>query len=120
MTGCSPVMQRTASEKLCAYSDCALANVYYSHPSNRRGILRAVLPSEEARCLLKGHSVRYTGQNFPTIDLDLSVDFAILRMFEEEADEECQVGLYVILDDIMKVEEEIHSCNAKLPLTGLK
>ena len=116
MTGWSHVMQSTVSEELCSYTNYVLANVYYSYPSNRRGILRAVLSSEEAKCLLKEHSAHYTGQQFPTMSLDPRVEVAILLIFEEEANEECRAGLYLFHDDIMQVEEEIHSCHAKSSL----
>jgi len=38
-----------------------MANVYYTHPSNRLGILRAVLSTEEGRCLLDNHPAQYFG-----------------------------------------------------------
>jgi hypothetical protein len=52
--------------------------------------------------------------------LDPRVDVAILQIFEEEANGDCRVGLYLFHDDIMQVEEEIHSCHAKSSLLDLE
>ena len=97
-----------------------MANIYYSHPSNRRGILRAVLSSQVARLLLKELPGRYVGYQFPTASDGQRTDFGILRVFESEADEEFQVGFYVLDEDITYLEEEVQSCNAKLAQAGAK
>ncbi len=89
-----------------------MANVYYSHPSNRLGILRAVLSTEEGRCLLAKHSAQYVGQQFPTACQDPRPDFAVLRIFEGEVSKQCRGGFYLLEEDILQVEEEVRSCDA--------
>jgi hypothetical protein len=89
-----------------------MANVYYSHPSNRLGILRAVLSTEEGRCLLDKHPAQYLGQQFPTTRQDPRPDFAVLRIFEGEVSKQCRAGFYLLEEDIMLVEAEVHSCDA--------
>jgi hypothetical protein len=64
-----------------------MANLYYSQPVNRHGALRVVLSADEARCLLSGHSAQYVGQEFPTKGQEPGVEFALLRLFEEGANE---------------------------------
>jgi hypothetical protein len=92
-----------------------MANIYYCHSENRgSGVLRAVLSSDEARSLLKGHSVQYAGQQFPAIGPEPGVDSAILRLFEGEMNEDWRVGFYRFDDGIMQIEEAVHSCDAKL------
>jgi len=89
-----------------------MANVYYSHPSNRLGTLRAVLSTEEGRCLLDKHPTQYFGEQFPTAFQDQRPDFAVLRIFEGEVSTECRAGFYLLEEDILWVEAEVHSCEA--------
>jgi hypothetical protein len=97
-----------------------MANIYYSHPSNRRGILRAVLSPEVARLLLKEHPGKYVGQQFPAASHDHRADFGVVRVFEGEADGELRAGFYVLDAEIMFIEEEVQSCNARLSLIDAK
>lgn len=92
-----------------------MANIYYSHLSNRRGVLRAVLSSEEGQLLLAEHPARYFGTEFPT-DHDQSADFAVLRVFEGEMHEQQRAGFYTFSDDIMQVEETVQSYDSKQSL----
>ena len=80
-----------------------MANIYYSYTNNRRGVLRAVLSSEEGRCLLSELPTRYTGQQFPT-GRDSNVDFAALRIFDGE-DNEHRPGFYLFDANLMRIEE---------------
>jgi hypothetical protein len=89
-----------------------MANVYYSYPSNRLGILRAILSTEEGRCLLDKHPAQYFGQQFPTTRQDPRPDFAVLRIFEGEESKQCRAGFYLLEEDIMQVEAAVHSCDA--------
>jgi len=84
-----------------------MANIYYSYSSNRRGILRAVLSPEQVRIMLKEHSVRSAGHQFPTAALTSKDDFAVLQVFELEASEELAAGFYLFDEDITQIEEEI-------------
>lgn len=45
---------------------------------------------------------------------DPGTDFAILRLFEGERSEEWRAGFYRFDDGIMRIEEAVLSCNAKL------
>ena len=89
-----------------------MANVYYSHPSNRLGTLRAVLSTEEGLYLLDKHPAHYIGQQFPTTCQDPRPDFAVLRIFEGEVSKQLRAGFYLLEEDIMQVEEEVHSRDA--------
>ena len=97
-----------------------MANIYYSYPSNRRGILRAVLASEAARFLLEGYPHKYVGQEFPAAGDDQREDLAVLRVIAGEADEEFQPGFYVLDEDIMYLEKELQSLNTKLSPVAAK
>jgi hypothetical protein len=93
----------------------AMPNIYYCQPINRgSGILRAVLSSEEGRSLLKQHSFHYAGPQFPTTAQDRAADFAVLRILDEERDEEWRAGFYRLDADIMRIEEAIQACTAML------
>ena len=80
-----------------------MANIYYSYTNNRRGVLRAVLSSEEGICLLSEVPARYAGQQFPT-GHDSNVDFATLRLFDGE-DKEHSPGFYLFDANLMRIEE---------------
>jgi hypothetical protein len=96
-----------------------MANIYYSNSLNRHGSLRAVLSSEEGRRLLEEHSTHYVGQQFPASPSP-GVDFGVLRVFEGEMDEEWRAGFYLFEDNILRIEEAVHSCNASLSLGRVK
>jgi hypothetical protein len=89
-----------------------MANVYFSYRSNRRGALRAVLSSEEGISLLEKFSNSFAGHNFPT-EFNDRPDFAILRVFDGEANREWRSGYYLFNQDIMQVEEAVQSCNRR-------
>jgi hypothetical protein len=90
-----------------------MANLYYSHSYNRRGVLRAVLSSDEGGSLLRGHSARYARLQFPT-GQDTELDFAVLRIFEGEMSEEWQAGFYVFEGDLAQIEEAVQACTEEL------
>jgi hypothetical protein len=91
-----------------------MSNIYYCQPINRGcGIVRAVLSSEDGRSLLKRHSFHYTGKQFPTTAQDRVADFAVLRIFDEELDEEWRAGFYCLDADIMRIEEAVQACTTK-------
>jgi hypothetical protein len=92
-----------------------MANLYYCHPINRgSGILRAVLTPEEARGLLSEHRAQYAGQQFPSAKADQTIDFAVLRLSEEDLGQMWEAGFYVFGDDITKIEQAVQACTAKL------
>jgi hypothetical protein len=91
-----------------------MANIYYSYPSNRRGILRAVLISEAVRFLLKEYPHKFVGQEFPLGGADDREDIAVLRVFAGEPDAEFQPGYYVLDKDIIYIEEALQSLDSKL------
>lgn len=94
-----------------------MANIYYSSSLNRHGTLRAVLSSEEGRRFLKAHTAQYFGRQFPTSPSP-GVDFAVLRLFEGEMNEEWRAGFYLFEDNILRIEEAVHSCNVNPSLAG--
>jgi len=81
-----------------------MANVYYSHPSTRRGILRAVLSSDKAGAILEAFSARCAGHQFPMTTHTTNDDFAILQVFEAEAREEYGAGYYLFDEDLEQIE----------------
>jgi hypothetical protein len=89
-----------------------MANVYYSYPSNRRGTLRAVLSPEQVRVMLKEHSTRCAGKQFPMTAHTTNDDFAILQVFEVEASKEYAAGFYLFDEAIMQIEEELRLAHA--------
>jgi hypothetical protein len=86
-----------------------MANIYYSYPDNRRGILRAVLSSGEGRHLLKEHSGRYVGQQFPTTFHNAALNVAVLCILEGEQSTEWPIGFYSFDEDIMRIEQTVRS-----------
>ena len=92
-----------------------MPNIYYCQPINRgSGTLRAVLPREEGRSLLKQHSFHYAGEEFPTTAQYHASDFAVLRILKEELDEKWQAGFCRFDADIMRIEEAVQACTTKL------
>jgi hypothetical protein len=89
----------------------SMSNVYYTYPDNRRGVLRAVLPLEAGRHLLKEHSAKYVGQQFPTTFHDIALSVAVLCVFEGEQSAEWPIGFYSFDEDITRIEETVRSCN---------
>jgi hypothetical protein len=96
--------------------------IYYSSLANNGlGILRAVLSCEESRNLLKLCSVRYAGLQFPTMAKGRILDFAVIRIFDEERDDKWQVGFYSFDGDIMQIEEGVQTCiRSRNPTLGRK
>lgn len=84
-----------------------MANVYYSHPSNRRGILRAVLSLEKVRVILAEYSIQSAGHHFPMTTDTANNDFAILQLSELEASEEFAAGFYLFEENIEQIEAEL-------------
>jgi hypothetical protein len=87
-----------------------MANVYFSSSLNRQGALRAVPSPKEGVSLLEKFSNSYAGHAFPTEFSDRA-DFAVLRLFDGEANKEWRAGYYLFDQDIMQVEEAIQSYN---------
>jgi hypothetical protein len=88
-----------------------MPNIYYCQAINRGcGILRAVLSWEQGRSLLQQRSFQYTGQQFPAAGQDWAGDYAVLRIFDEEPDEEWQAGFYRFDGDLMRIEEAVRAC----------
>jgi hypothetical protein len=87
-----------------------MANVYFSSSLNRQGALRAVLSSKEGVSLLEKFSNSYAGHNFPT-EFNGRPDFAVLRIFDGEANKEWRSGYYLFDQEIMQVEEAVQSFN---------
>jgi hypothetical protein len=96
-----------------------MANIYYSHPENRRGMLRAVLSSEETINLMKKHLAYYAGEQFPMTHQPVEADFAVLHIFEGETNGEWRSGFYQFDDDIERIEETVRSCDANQSLVAL-
>ena len=95
-----------------------MAHIYYSHPVNRQGKLRAVLSPKEASNLLKKHLGYYAGQEFPTTHQPVESDFAVLQLLEEEERGEWRPGFYQFDDDILRVEDTLNSWkNSHTPLS---
>jgi hypothetical protein len=91
-----------------------MSNLYFCQSINRgTGILRAVLSWEEGSGILNRHSARYVGQQFPTANQDDGTDFALLRIFEEESNDDWRAGFYRIDGDIMQMEESVQACTAR-------
>jgi hypothetical protein len=97
-----------------------MANIYYSHSANRQGTLRAVLSSDEGKFLLNGHSAQYTGPQFPTMGQNMGVDFAVLRVFEGEMSQQWRAGFYRFDEEIIRIEEAVRACDAKLVYVDTK
>lgn len=83
------------------------------------GMLHAVLSWEESQCLLGLYSARFIGDQFSNASADLAgdIDFAVLRIFDEEVDEERRAGFYHIGADIMQIDEALKGM-AKEPRTA--
>lgn len=95
-----------------------MANLYYSQSVNHHGTLRAVLSSDEARCLLTGRSAQYVGQEFPRKGQEPGVEFALLRIFEGEMNEKWRAGFCRFDDDLTRMEEAVQACTADLAGCG--
>ncbi len=88
----------------------SMPNLYFCSSINRGpGILRAVLSWEESKSLLNHHSAHYIGERFPDLSTQLggTRDFALLRIFDEEADEEWRAGFYHFDVDIMDIDQAL-------------
>jgi len=92
-----------------------MPNIYYCQSGKRGwGMLRAVLSLEEGKSLLKLHAPQYVGQEFPTSAPDPAADFAILRIFDEEPNQEWRAGFYRFDADLTRFEASLQTCTAKL------
>lgn len=92
-----------------------MANLYFCQSINRSlGILRAVLSWEESQRLLAQHRAEYVEQHFPTPNPDTASDFAVLRIFDEESNEEWRAGFYSFDADIMQIEEALQASTTKV------
>ena len=92
-----------------------MPNLYFCQSINRNvGILRAALSWEEGKKLLDRHLVHYVGQQFPTPNPDSASDFAVLRIFDEESDEEWRAGFYRFDADIMQIDEALQARATKV------
>jgi hypothetical protein len=69
-------------------------------------MLRAVLSWQEGSHLLRDHSARYLGQEFPGKSPH-GTGFAVLRVFDEEADKDWRSGFYRLAGDVMQIEEAL-------------
>jgi hypothetical protein len=72
-------------------------------------MLRAVLSGEEATGLLHNHSSHYVGEQFPTRKKGRSTNFALLRIFDAEANQDRRSGFYRFDADIMGIEEALRA-----------
>src|SRR5208282_750689 len=108
--------RRTISiPSMLAQTSQVMPNIYYCPPLNRGlGILRAVLSGKEAGSLLNQHATHYVGKQFPTTVQDRTTDFAVLHIHDEEIDAKWRVGFYSFDADIMRIEEAVQACTAKL------
>ena len=75
-------------------------------------MLRAVLSWKEGSALLRDHSARYLGQEFPGKSTQ-GTGFAMLRVFEEEADKDWRSGFYRLAGDVMQIEEALRDSATK-------
>jgi hypothetical protein len=77
-------------------------------------MLRAVLSREEAMGLLDHHSASYLGQKFPTKKRGRATNFALLRIFDGEANQEWRSGFYHFDADVMRIDEALQACAQSL------
>jgi hypothetical protein len=73
-------------------------------------MLRAVLSREEAMGLLDHHSAGYVGEKFPTKKTGRATNFALLRIFDGEANQKWRSGFYRFDADIMRIDDALQSC----------
>jgi|SRR5579859_2626438 len=92
-----------------------MPNLYFCQSINRNlGILRAALLWEDAKRLLDQHLAHYVGQKFPTLNPDSASDFAVLRIFDEESNDEWRAGFYRFDADIMQIDETLQARTVKV------
>ena len=96
-----------------AYAHALMVKVYYSHRTNRLGMLRAVLSWEDGRDLLKEHLAHYAGKEFPTHGHGARADFAVLQVLETKMSDEWKPGFYRLDAEITKIEEAVCRCSAE-------
>lgn len=87
-----------------------MPNLYFCQSVRNPGILRAVLSWEESAALLKHYSTHYVGQQFPKPGPGPATDLALVRIFDEEADDDWRAGFYRLDADIMQIEEALRAC----------
>lgn len=86
-----------------------MPNLYFCE-SIKQSMLRAVLSREEAMSLLGHHSANYVGQGFPTKEKGRATNFALLRVFDAEANKNWRPGFYRFDADIMRIDEALQAC----------
>lgn len=69
--------------------------------------MRAALSWEECKKLLDQLLVHYVGQQFPTANPNNASDFVVLRIFDEESNEQWRAGFYRFDADIMQIDEAL-------------
>ena len=75
--------------------------------------MRAVLSLEESQKLLRQHAAAYVGQHFPKSNPDRTSDFAVLRIFDEETNDNWRPGFYSFDADVTQIEEALQAPSAK-------
>ena len=90
-----------------------MPNLYFCE-SIKQSMLRAVLSREEAIGLLDHHSADYVGQKFPAKKKGRATNFALLRIFEAEANQDWRPGFYRFDADIMRIYEALQACAQSL------
>jgi len=81
-----------------------MPNLYFIQSGSNSGILRAVLAREEGSALLTGHVTDYIGRDFPKA---AASNCALLRIFDDEADEAWRAGCYLFACDVMQIEQAL-------------
>lgn len=76
--------------------------------------MRAALSWEEGKNLLDQLPADYVGEQFPTSNPDSAPDFAVLRIFDEESDDEWRTGFYRFNAGLGRIEEAIQACTTNL------
>ncbi|MGB9432793.1 MAG: hypothetical protein WBQ89_11165 [Candidatus Acidiferrum sp.] len=90
-------------------------NIYYCQATGcGPGILRAVLSTEQSRCLLSKRSAKYAGQQLPAAAHNQIVDFAVLRVFDKELGDQWESGFYRFDADLSMIEESLQACTITL------
>jgi hypothetical protein len=87
-----------------------MPNLYFCQSDGNPGMLRAVLSWEAGSALLRDHSAVYVGQEFPGKN---GTGFAVLRVFDDEADKDWRSGFYRLAGDVMQIEEALRDSAAK-------
>jgi hypothetical protein len=81
-----------------------MPNLYFIQSGSNSGMLRAVLSQQEGGALLRRHPADYVGRAFPEA---AESSCALLRVFDEEADNAWRAGFYRFSADVMQIEEAL-------------